>query len=66
MQLTEYQLEIIRLMKSLGIKEETVIPAMTFVQDNKKAVEVIDKILDMEDRGEELTAQKLSICFKYH
>ena len=46
-------------MKSLGIKEETVIPAMTFVQDNKKAVEVIDKILDMEDRGEELTAQKL-------
>ena len=34
MQLTEFQIEIIRLMKVLGIKEETAIPAMTFVQDN--------------------------------
>ncbi len=59
MKLTEFQMEIIRLLKVLGVESETIIPAMLTVQDNNKAIEVLKKIIDMEDRGEELTAQKM-------
>ena len=59
MKLTEYQMEIIRLLKALGVKSETIIPAMLTVQDNQKAEEVLRKIIELEDNNEELTAQKM-------
>lgn len=59
MQLSEYQLEIIRLLKVLEVNPETIIPAMLAVQDNDKAEAVLRKVIELEDNNEELTSQKL-------
>lgn len=59
MALTEYQLEILRLLKVLGVPKKEALLAMGSVEDNKRAEKVIDKLLEMEDNNETLTAQKL-------
>lgn len=59
MALTNYQLEILRLLKVLGVPKEEAIPAMASVENNKVAEKVIEKVLEMEDNNEEVTAQKL-------
>lgn len=59
MQLTTCQKEIIRLMKVLDMKEEKAISLMGALEDPKKAEQVIDQILDLEDNGETLTESKL-------
>ena len=59
MALTNYQMEILRLLKALGVPKEEAIPAMASVENSKVAEKVIEKVLEMEDNNEELTAQKL-------
>lgn len=59
MALTNYQMEILRLLKVLGVPKEEAIPAMASVENNEIAEKVIEKILEMEDKNEKLTAQKL-------
>lgn len=60
MQLTTCQKEIIRLMKALDMKEEEkAISLMSSLENSKKAEQVIDQILDLDDGGETLTESKL-------
>lgn len=59
MELTNYQMEILRLLKVLGVSKEEALLAMASVENNQRAEKVIEKILEMEDNNEELTAQKL-------
>ena len=59
MDLTENQIEIIRLLKILGVDSETIIPAMLAVQEDKKAEEVLRRVLELEDKNEEVTGQKV-------
>lgn len=59
MELTNYQMEILRLLKVLVVSKEEALLAMASVENNQRAEKVIEKILEMEDNNEELTAQKL-------
>lgn len=59
MALTNYQMEILRLLKVLGVSKEEALLAMASVENNQRAEKVVEKILEMEDNNEELTAQKL-------
>lgn len=59
MALTNYQMEILRLLKVLGVSKEEALLAMASVENNQRAKKVVEKILEMEDNNEELTAQKL-------
>ena len=52
-------MEILRLLKVLGVSKEEALLAMASVENNQRAEKVIEKILEMEDNNEELTAQKL-------
>lgn len=52
-------MEILRLLKVLGVSKEEALLAMASVENNQRAKKVVEKILEMEDNNEELTAQKL-------
>lgn len=52
-------MEILRLLKVLGVSKEEALLAMASVENNQRAEKVVEKILEMEDNNEELTAQKL-------
>ena len=59
MKVTENHKDIITLLKMLGVDSRTIIASMVAVQEDKKAEEVLRRVIELEDNSEEVTAQKV-------
>ena len=59
MELTEEQEEILRLLIESGVEREQIMLAMASVEDPTRADKVMDKLLDWDDSGHQITKAKL-------
>ena len=57
--LTQDQKDIIDMLKSLGADMQTIISAMPMVKEPEKAKKVILKLIELDDKGETMTAKKM-------
>lgn len=57
--LTQDQKDIIDMLKSLGTDIKTIISAMPMVEDSERAKKVILKLIELDNKGEKMTSQKL-------
>lgn len=57
--LTEIHKDLINILRALGASKEKIISVMPLVKNPEIANLVADKILEMQDTGEEITLQKV-------
>ena len=57
--LTQDQKDIIDMLKSLGADMQTIISAMPMVDEPERAKKVILKLIELDDKGEKMTSQKM-------
>ncbi len=57
MKLTQNHKDIIDLLKILGTDSRTIIASMLAVQDDKKAEQVLRRVLDLDNQGKKITSQ---------